>query len=457
MHRRNRRPSRRQPRLQSLDTTTTPFQLEDETFSRLQPGLQRAIADQGYSAPTPIQSRAIPCLLEGRDLLASAPTGTGKTAAFTLPMLHHLVGQGRRSAPRRPTVLVLAPTRELAAQIGDSVRTYGMHLRIRHLVVHGGVGYGPQVKGLGRGVEILVATPGRLLDLLQSRSVYLDEVKAFILDEVDRMLDMGFIRDIRKIIALVPERRQTVFLSATLPREVENLARTLVQDPVRISVAPEQPTVEKISQKVFFVEKKNKTALLMSLLSDSAASRVVVFTRMKHTANKIAQKLVARGFSAVAIHGNKSQGARTRALDGFKSGGVQTLVATDVAARGLDVEGVTHVINYDLPREPETYVHRIGRTARAGSAGIAFSFCAAEDRQELRNIERTIRKPVPVEKNHPFNTGNHREHQPRPEAQARKKSPSRAPGRGPNRSSKNRRSPKQKRSPRKKRSPAMSQ
>ncbi|MEQ8766613.1 MAG: DEAD/DEAH box helicase [Planctomycetota bacterium] len=373
-------------------------------FQDLLPHLQRSIREEGYTQPTPVQEQAIPALLDGRDLLASAPTGTGKTAAFTLPILQYLSQNRQKRIERSPRVLVLAPTRELAAQIGESVLTYGRHQKLSHVVIHGGVGYGPQVSRLRRGPEILIATPGRLLDLMQRGSVRLDHVEIFVLDEVDRMLDMGFIHDIRRVIAKLPEKRQTLFLSATLPGAVAELARSLVHDPVRITVAPEQPTVEKISQKVLFVEKPDKDALLATLMRDPALDRVIIFTQMKHTANRVTKKLLAKGVEAVAIHGNKSQNARTKALTGFKRGHVRVLVATDVAARGLDIDGVTHVINYDLPQESETYVHRIGRTARAGSEGDAISFCSSEELPGLREIERAIKKPVPVDQDHPFHS-----------------------------------------------------
>ncbi len=383
---------------------TKPLKPAQGAFAGLLPCLQRAISNAGYTDPTAVQEQAIPALLAGRDLLASAPTGTGKTAAFTLPILDHLVQAKSRPIPRRPRALILAPTRELAAQIGDSVRTYGKFTKIAHVVIHGGVSYGPQVSKLSRGAEILVATPGRLLDLMQSKSVYLDRVNIFTLDEVDRMLDMGFIHDIKKVIAALPPKRQTLCLSATLPGEVRSLVKDLVNDPKLISVAPKEPTVEKIAQRVLFVEKNNKDALLASLLKDPAFRRVIVFTKMKCTANKVTKRLIEKGVSAEAIHGNKTQGARTRALEGFKKGKVRVLVATDVAARGIDVDKITHVINFDMPTEPETYVHRIGRTARAGLEGEAISFCSGMERRELRDIERTIRKTVPVDKNHPFHS-----------------------------------------------------
>jgi len=368
------------------------------------PAIQRAAAEEGYHTPTPIQAQAIPHLLNGRDLLGCAQTGTGKTAAFTLPALDYLARNERPVYRGRPRALVLAPTRELAAQIGDSIRAYGRHLRIRHMVIFGGVGQRPQELALARGVEIAVATPGRLLDLMRQGFVKLDAVEIFVLDEADRMLDMGFIRDIRQVIAALPAQRQSLFFSATLQPEVVALARTLVRDPAQVTITPEQPAVEKIAQKVLFVDRAHKDALLVRLLKDTGMVRVLVFTQMKHAANKVCEKLQREGITASAIHGNKSQGARTSALAGFKTGAVRVLVATDIAARGLDVDGITHVINYHLPAEPETYVHRIGRTARAGAEGDALSFCHADERDALRAIERLLRAPIPVETNHPFHS-----------------------------------------------------
>ena len=373
-------------------------------FATLLPPLQQALAEEGYTIPTPIQVQAIPHLLAGRDLLGCAQTGTGKTAAFMLPILQHLVRHPRPPARGRPRVLVLAPTRELAAQIGDSIRAYGRHVRATHAVIFGGVGQRPQEVALARGLDIVVATPGRLLDLMNQRFVQLDAVEIFVLDEADRMLDMGFIRDIRKIIATLPARRQSLFFSATLAPDVVALARTLVRDPVQITIAPEQPTIEKIAQKVLFVDRTNKDALLVALLRDTGMDRVLVFTQMKHAANRVAEKLQAAGITVAAIHGNKSQSARTAALAGFKAGKVRVLVATDIAARGLDVDDITHVINYHLPLEPETYVHRIGRTARAGADGDSISFCAADERDYLRDIERLLRKPVPVDTRHAYHS-----------------------------------------------------
>ncbi len=377
-------------------------------FADLMPELQRAVAEEGYTTPTPIQEQTLKPLLEGRDLLGCAQTGTGKTAAFALPLLQYLTRKPQAPVRGRPRALILAPTRELAAQIGDSLRTYGRHLRISHTVIFGGVGQHPQVNALARGVDIVVATPGRLLDLMQQRHVRLDGIEVFVLDEADRMLDMGFIPDIRRVIATLPSRRQSLFFSATLSGEVIALARTLVRDPVHVTVTPERPAVERIVQKVMFVEKGDKDAALIDLLRDPQMNRVLVFARMKHVANRLAEKLAGAGISASAIHGNKSQNARTAAMASFKSGQVRALVATDLAARGIDVDGISHVINYDLPNEPETYVHRIGRTARAGAEGDAISLCCPEDRDFLRDIERLIRCPVPVETAHARHSENAR-------------------------------------------------
>ncbi len=362
------------------------------------------MTEEGYLRPTPIQAQSIPHLLEGRDLLGCAQTGTGKTAAFTLPLLQYLTLQQRPRQRGRPRALILAPTRELAAQIGDSIRAYGRHLHVTHTVIFGGVGQHPQVQALARGVDVVVATPGRLLDLKQQGHLRLDGVEVFVLDEADRMLDMGFINDIRKVIAALPPKRQSLFFSATLTPDAVALSRTMVHNPVHVAVTPEQPTVERIAQKVMFVDRGNKDTLLVSLLSDKRLDRVVVFTQQKHAADKVTKKLTAAGIRAVAIHGNKSQGARTQAMDGFKTGRLRVLVATDIAARGIDVDGITHVINYHLPIEPETYVHRIGRTARAGADGDAVSFCSADERDFLRAIERLIGKAVPVDAQHPYHS-----------------------------------------------------
>lgn len=385
----------------------SPLQLQPQlpkgAFGALIPEIQRAVAAEGYITPTPIQEQCIPHLLEGRDLLGSAQTGTGKTAAFALPLLQLLSGNYRRPRKGTPRALILAPTRELAAQIGESIQTYGRFLSLRHTVIFGGVNQSRQVKALNRGIDILVATPGRLLDLMQQGFIHLNEVEVFILDEVDRMLDMGFIPDIKRVLSQIPAERQTLFFSATIAPKMVKLAHTMVRNPVRVTITPDKPAVERIVQKVLFVEKRNKDALLVSLLSDSQINKALIFTQMKHTANRVVKKLCAKGIHGTAIHGNKSQAMRTKALDGFKQGRFQVLVATDVAARGLDVDDITHVINYDLPVEAETYVHRIGRTARAGANGNAISFCCAEDRAYLREIERLLGKPVPAEMEHAYN------------------------------------------------------
>ena len=371
-------------------------------FRTLAKEIQRAVMAEGYIAPTPIQEQCIPHLLEGRDLLGTAQTGTGKTAAFTLPLLQRLFRNSRKPRKGTPRALILAPTRELAAQIEESIQTYGRFLRLSHTVIFGGVNQFHQVKALRRGVDILVATPGRLLDLMQQGFIHLNEVEVFILDEVDRMLDMGFIPDIKRVLAKIPEDRQTLFFSATMAPKMEELAHTMVRNPVRVAITPDKPAVERIDQKVLFVEKKKKDSLLASLLSDPDIKKVLVFTQMKHVANRVVKKLSKSGINGVAIHGNKTQAARTKALDGFKQDRFRVMVATDVAARGLDVDDITHVINYDLPIEAETYVHRIGRTARAGAGGQAISFCCAEDRTCLHAIERLLGKPVPADMEHDF-------------------------------------------------------
>jgi ATP-dependent RNA helicase RhlE len=364
--------------------------------------LLRAVADEGYSTPTPIQAQAIPHVLAGRDLLACAQTGTGKTAAFALPILQRLAATpAAPSAPgsraRRPIrVLVLTPTRELAAQIGESFDVYGKHLRFKTTVIFGGVGQGNQEKALAAGPDVLVATPGRLLDLASQRLVSFAGLEVFVLDEADRMLDMGFIHDVRRVIALLPRRRQTLFFSATMPPDIIDLSASILTDPAKVAVTPIASTAEKIDQQVYFVEKADKRALLEHVLGDRAIERVLVFTRTKHGANRVAEGLVRARISAAAIHGNKSQGARERALSSFKAGATRVLVATDIAARGLDIEAVTHVINFDLPDVPESYVHRIGRTARAGASGIAVSFCDREERPMLGAIERLIRMRIAV-------------------------------------------------------------
>jgi ATP-dependent RNA helicase RhlE len=373
-------------------------------FSTLLPELRQAVAEEGYTTPTPIQTQAIPHLLKNRDLIGCAQTGTGKSAAFILPILQYLSLNKRQPGRGRARILILAPTRELAAQIGASVATYGRHLRFANAVIFGGVSQLPQVQALNQGLDILVATPGRLLDLMHQGYASLDTIEIFVLDEADRMLDMGFFPDIKKVIAKLPKKRQSLFFSATMQPEVVALARTLVHDAVHVTIAHEAPAVERIVQKVMFVDKNNKDALLTSLLADSRWDRVLVFTQMKHMANKVVKKLSGAGITAAAIHGNKSQGARTEALASFKNGRIRVLVATDIAARGLDVDGISHVINYDLPVEPEVYIHRIGRTARAGAGGDAVSFCSASERDSLRNIEKLIRSGVPVDTSHAYHS-----------------------------------------------------
>jgi len=362
--------------------------------------LCRALAAENYTRPTPIQARAIPPLLAGRDVVGIAQTGTGKTAAFALPMLQILSSQREPVAARGVRALILAPTRELALQIGESVRTYGRHLNLRLAVVLGGVGQRPQVNALARGVDILIATPGRLLDLASQGHVRLDKVSFLVLDEADRMLDMGFIRDVRRIVQATPKARQSLLFSATMPAEVARLASDMLRDPARIEVSPQAMTVDKVDQRVFHVRTADKRALLTGLLQDRRLARVIVFTRTKHGANRLNKQLLAAGVSAEAIHGNKSQNARQRALEMFKTGRTRVLVATDVAARGIDVDGVTHVVNYELPNVPESYVHRIGRTARAGAGGVALSFCDPDERAYLSDIERLTRRRLAVA-NHP--------------------------------------------------------
>ncbi|MEO5338952.1 MAG: DEAD/DEAH box helicase [Magnetococcus sp. MYC-9] len=381
-------------------------------FNLLAP-LQTALTEAGYFLPTPIQEQTIPLLMAGRDLLGIAQTGTGKTAAFALPILDRL-GRHRdrlghpanrhKTAPRTTRVLILTPTRELASQIDASFAKYGRHLRISRAVVYGGVGQQPQVRAMERGVDVLVATPGRLLDLINQRHILLDKLEVFVLDEADRMLDMGFIHDIRRIIALLPEERQTLLFSATMPKDISSLAEGLLRSPARVEVSPPSSTVDRVDQKVLFVDKPNKRHLLHSILLQEEVHRALVFTRTKHGADKVTVDLENHNIRAVAIHGNKSQGAREKALSDFRAGHVRVLVATDIAARGIDVAGITHVINYDLPNEPESYVHRIGRTARANTDGIAISFCDADERPFLRDIERLTRREVAVDLDHLYHS-----------------------------------------------------
>ncbi len=356
----------------------------------------RAVDARGHTEPTPIQQQAIPGQLDGRDILGIAQTGTGKTAAFVLPILHRLAAQPQPGRPARPRALILAPTRELAIQIGDEIRGYARFLSLRHIVVFGGVKEGPQIAALARGIDILVATPGRLLDLVERRRADLGAVQVLVLDEADRMLDMGFIRDVRKLVAAVPTDRQSLLFSATMPDEIARLADGWLHDPMRIEVARRSTPIERIDQSVHHMAAAEKTGRLAGLLKDPALEKVIVFTRTKHRANRVSDALAKHGIGAEAIHGNKSQAARQRALAAFRNGQARVLVATDIAARGIDVEAVSHVINYELPNEPEAYVHRIGRTARAGASGSAISFCDPDERAFLRSIERLTGAAMPV-------------------------------------------------------------
>ena len=364
----------------------------------LSPSLLRALTDEGYTTPTPIQAKAIPSALEGRDLLGCAQTGTGKTAAFALPILHSLMALPADKSRRGPVpirALVLSPTRELATQIAESFSTYGRHTGLTLATVFGGVSQFHQVRALQRGIDILVATPGRLMDLMQQGHVKLGQVGVFVLDEADRMLDMGFIQPIRKIASELPANRQTMLFSATMPKEIMKLADSLLENPVKVTVAPVAATASLIEQSVYMVPRQRKNALLEHVLVDQSVNRAVVFTRTKHGADRLTRHLNDAGITATAIHGNKAQNQRERALAAFRSGRMRVLVATDVAARGLDVDGITHVFNFDLPMEPEAYVHRIGRTGRAGATGIAISFCDSEERGLLRDIERLTGKRIP--------------------------------------------------------------
>ncbi|QDE69090.1 MULTISPECIES: DEAD/DEAH box helicase [Myxococcus] len=399
------------------------------TFDELQlhDTLLRAVKAEGYTTPTPIQQKAIPHALTGRDVLGVAQTGTGKTAAFALPILQRLSAKAPAGGARPVRCLVLTPTRELAGQVGDSFGTYGKGLPLRHAVIFGGVGQNPQVQALRNGVDVLVATPGRLLDLMEQGFVSLRSLEVFVLDEADRMLDMGFIHDVRRVIKALPPKRQTLFFSATLPPDIVDLARSILTDPIRVEVTPASSTAETVSQQVYFVEREQKRGLLTHLLKEGNIHRALVFTRTKHGANRVAKQLEGAGVSSAAIHGNKSQNARERALDEFRSGTLRVLVATDIAARGIDIDGLSYVVNYDLPNVPEQYVHRIGRTGRAGASGTAVSFCDAEERAYLRDIERTIRRNVPVVEDHPYRSG---QPAPRPVSHASGAAPEARPSSG---------------------------
>jgi ATP-dependent RNA helicase RhlE len=363
----------------------------------LSPALLRAVAEQGYTQPTPIQGRVIPVVLAGRDVMAGAQTGTGKTAGFTLPLLQRLAQSGG-SGQRRVRALILTPTRELAAQVGESVRDYGKYVPLKSAVIFGGVSINPQIDLLRRGIDILIATPGRLLDHAAQRTLDLKHVEIFVLDEADRMLDMGFLPDIRRVIGLLPQRRQNLLFSATFPDDIRKLAERLLDSPVSVEIGERNAAAEKIEQAVYFADKGQKRGLLSWLIGSGDWRQVLVFTRTKHGANRLAEQLERDGFAAAAIHGNKSQGARTRALADFKQGGVRVLVATDIAARGLDIDQLPHVVNFDLPEVAEHYVHRIGRTGRAGNEGLAVSLVAPDERPLLKQVERLLGYALPTHK-----------------------------------------------------------
>ena len=395
--------SLRDPRFRRVawcEPADSPYQKEDSLTSFNDFGLAepilRALREEKYETPTPIQAQTIPLASQGRDVIGIAQTGTGKTAAFALPILNHLLNKQQRPERKSVRVLVLSPTRELSGQIADSFRAYGRHIRPLAIeLAIGGVPINRQIRGVARGLEVLVSTPGRLLDLVQQRALRLDQVEVLVLDEADRMLDMGFIHDIKRIVAMMPRERQTLFFSATMPQEITRLADQMLRNPARVAVTPQATTVERIAQRVILTEKTSKQALLAELLKSEPVERVLVFTRTKHGADKVVRGLQKAGFTAEAIHGNKSQGQRERVLSAFRNGKLRTLIATDIAARGIDVDGVSHVFNYDLPNIPESYVHRIGRTARAGADGVAISFCDYEEGAYLRDIERLIRMAIP--------------------------------------------------------------
>jgi superfamily II DNA/RNA helicase len=363
---------------------------------KLNDAITRSLTEEKYLTPTPIQAQTIPIVMSGRDVIGIAQTGTGKTAAFALPILHHLAANPRPPVRKSCRVLVLSPTRELSGQILDSFRTYGRHLHVRATLTIGGVAMGAQVRALLNGVDVLVATPGRLLDLVQSNALRLGDVECLVLDEADRMLDMGFINDIRKIVAKLPAKRQTLMFSATMPRAIAELAAHMLRDPVKVAVSPEAATADRVEQRMIRVDRGAKPSVLIDVLKSETVDRALIFTRTKHGADKVARNLARAGIAAEAIHGNKSQNQRERVLAAFRKGEVRTLVATDIAARGIDVDGISHVVNFDVPNVPETYVHRIGRTARAGAEGVAISLCDGEEMPFVRDIEKLIRMSIPV-------------------------------------------------------------
>jgi len=365
--------------------------------------IQKALASKGYSQPTPIQEQSIPILLEGKDLLGVAQTGTGKTAAFAIPIIQQLyLDATTKKSSKRIKALVVTPTRELAIQIADNFTEYCAHTNLKNTVIFGGVKQGTQVNKLKAGIDILVATPGRLLDLINQRIISLRDIEYFVLDEADQMLDMGFIHDIKKLLTFLPSKRQSLFFSATMPQNIKELSQTILHNPSKVSVRPEQATAERVKQAIYFVQKSDKKNLLIELINEKPNDSTLVFSRTKHGADKVVKVLAKAGIKAAAIHGNKSQNARQRALGAFKKGELNVLIATDIAARGIDVADLSLVVNYDLPNIPETYVHRIGRTGRAKASGIAISFCNAEERAYLRDIEKLIRQKIPVIEEHPF-------------------------------------------------------
>ena len=368
--------------------------------------LLRTLATENYTQPTPIQEKTIPLILSGRDILGIAQTGTGKTAAFGLPLLQRLAENRKPPMPKSARALILAPTRELAIQISESLKVYGKHYGYKQAIVMGGVSSHGQIHTMHSGVDILIATPGRLLDLVKQKAIRLDQVSMLVVDEADRMLDMGFIRDVRRIVQAMPKARQSLLFSATMPEDVVHLAHEMLHQPVRIDIAPQTVTADRIEQRLFHVDAQEKRKLLVDLLHDPKMARVIVFTRTKHGANKVVEHLAKSGIPADAIHGNKSQNARQKAMDNFRSGRARLLVATDIAARGIDVDGITHVVNFELPNEPESYVHRIGRTARAGAEGIAISFCAPDERAYLRDIEKLVKRKIAVVGDEPEMIGN---------------------------------------------------
>lgn len=401
-----------------------------EKLSLIAPIL-RALETQGYSTPTPIQTQAIPIVLAQKDLLACAQTGTGKTAAFAIPILQLLYKEKQAAATpdRHIKTLILTPTRELAIQIAENIRDYGAHTGLKHLVIFGGVSAHTQIQTLKQGTDILIATPGRLLDLWQQGHINLRNIRQFVLDEADRMLDMGFIHDVKRVITKLPEKRQTLFFSATMPSEIAGLADSILTNPEKVAVTPVSSTAEKVEQQLYYVDKSSKRALLIHVLKDPAIVSALVFTRTKHGADRVAKELNKSGIQASAIHGDKSQNSRQRSLTDFKAGRIRVLVATDIAARGIDVDNLSHVINFEIPNVPETYVHRIGRTGRAGSSGIALSFCEAEERPYVKDIVKVIGQSIPVVNGHPFPPSENPVEKPAPAVQMRQSSSQQINGR----------------------------